>query len=301
MKNKFAVSILNKYHEKRASSMAGKVALLCDKNKTKAVCFAYYNAFYRFPNLSNPKTINEKLQVLKLNQYYNNDIITTCVDKVLVKDYLKKQGYGDLCAQTYWVGDNFGSVDFDSLPEQFVIKCNHGCGYNLFVGNKDRIDREEVEKTVLQWMDEDCWKIYAEFQYQFVEKKILIEQYLGDRIKTYKFYCFNGVPKVVYCSQADEEGNADRYLDYYDLKWNHLDIHLGEHPWNPIPVVRPCCLEKMIEIANELCKPFPFVRVDLYEIEGKVFFSEFTFEPTGGYMQLYPSSVALEWGEWLKI
>lgn len=266
----------------------------------KAVKYVYWMAFCRYPNLKNPRTINEKLQVLKLNDYYDNPIITQCVDKFRVKDYLDQKGFGDLCAHTYGVYQNATEINWDTLPEKFVIKCNHGCGYNILVKDKKTLDIQKTVSKLDEWMREDSWKLFAEYQYMFVNRNILIEQYLGERLNTYKFYCFHGEPKVIYVSQANTDGIADYYLDYFDIDWNHLDIHLGEHPWNPNREERPDKLEKMLQICRELSSDFPFVRVDLYYTNEQIYFSEFTFMPTGGYMQLTPEWVAKKWGDWLN-
>lgn len=290
-----------KYFAIRSRYMRYKLPRLYKSNLRKAVEYVYWMAFCCYPNLNNPKSINEKLQVLKLKDYYNNPVITQCVDKLRVKDYLKERGYGELCAPTYGSFDNPDEINWDILPEQFVIKCNHGCGYNILVEDKSKLDIQNISETLRKWMAEDTWKLFAEYQYIFVEKKILIEQYLGERINTYKFYCFHGEPKVVYVSQADENGVPDRYLDYYDMDWNHLNIHLGAHPWNPIIQEKPKNFESMFNISRRLSADFPFVRVDLYSIDEQVYFSEFTFMPTGGYMQLQPKEITLEWGEWLHL
>ena len=294
-------SLFWKYYGIKTKYMRNKLPMLYKSNPQKAVEYVYWMAFCCWPNLDNPKTINEKLQVLKLNDYYNNPIITQCVDKLRVKDYMKEKGYGELCAQTYGTFNNPNEIDWDMLPNQFVIKCNHGCGYNILVEDKSKVNIQDISETLQKWMAEDTWKLFAEYQYIFVEKKILIEKYLGDRINTYKFYCFHGEPKVVYVSQADENGEADQYLDYYDIEWNHLNIHLGDHPWNPTVQKKPKNFEQMLDISRRLSADFPFVRVDLYSIDEQVFFSEFTFMPTGGYMQLQPKEVAEEWGEWLHL
>lgn len=291
--------IWEKYYKIRAEYMKKKLVTCFESDLKKAVKYVYWMAFGRYPNLDNPKSINEKLQVLKLKDYYNNPVITQCVDKLEVKNYLHDRGYGHICAKTYGSYDNPDEINWEILPNQFVIKCNHGCGYNILVKDKGKIDILEISKMLRGWMKEDFWKTFAEYQYMFVPKKILIEEYLGDRIKAYKFLCFHGEPKVMYVSQDDENGN--KYLDYYDTKWNHLDIHLVGHPWNPSRETKPPMLNAMLDISRELSKEFPFVRVDLYSIGEQIYFSEFTFLPTGGYMPLQPEEIAIKWGEWLHL
>ena len=131
-------------------------------------------------------------------------------------------------------------------------------------------------------MHEDFWKIYCETQYKDVSKAILVEEFLADEIQTYKFYCFNGEPKIAYVSSNGENGEKDLYLDYFDENWNWLDITLTTHLHSKKPIPKPQNYDAMKNIARELSKGFPFVRVDLYNIDGVIKFSELTFVPTGG-------------------
>lgn len=190
---------------------------------------------------------------------------------------------------------------WDTLPESFVIKCNHGCGYNILVKEKGEMDANKVVKQLDKWMKEDYWKQYCEPQYKDVEKCMLIEQYLADDIKTYKFYCFNGEPRVLYVSENGPNGEKDLYLDYFDMEWNWLPITLFGHEHDKKEIKKPSSFEQMKELAQRLSADFPFVRVDLYDVNGRIYFSELTFIPTGGNMKLTPASVIDEWGEKLKL
>ena len=182
-----------------------------------------------------------------------------------------------------------------------MIKCNHGCGYNILVSDKKKVDVNNVVTTVGRWLKEDYWKIYCEPQYKDVPKCFIVEEFLAEDIKTYKFYCFNGKPEVCYISTNGENGEKDLYLDYFDMDWNWLPISLVGHEHKKQKPEKPIAFKKMKEIAEQLSKEFPFVRVDLYDVEGKVYFSELTFIPTGGSMKLTPTSVLGEWGEKLEI
>lgn len=264
---------------------------------------SYYCNFHEFLNLKNPYGINQKLQYLKLKTYYNNPVITQCVDKYRVRDYIKKIGFEKILPNLIGVYDSAYDVKnvWDKLPNQFVIKCNHGCGYNILVDNKMSVDIDDIINKLNKWMKEDYWKIYCEPQYKFVKKKIIIESYLGDDIQTYKFYCFNGVPKISYVSSNGENGEKDLYLDYYDIDWNWLPITLGSHLHSKEKIKKPINYEKMVELAKKLSNEFPFVRVDLYNIDGTIYFSELTFIPTGGMMKLNPKEVIYEWGDLLEL
>ena len=273
---------------------------VCKWDIRKAVVQCYNAGFSEPLDLENPTTINEKLQYLKLNQYYNNPLITMCVDKYRVKEYLKQIGYPELAAKLYGVYEKADDINWDELPNQFVIKCNHGGGYNIICNDKNSLNKKIVIKQLKKWMREEYWAVYAEPQYKYVEKRILIEEFLGENIHTYKFYCFNGVPKVCYISSNGKNGEYDMYYDYFDMDWTRLNIYLKGHDHYPGVLAKPERFEDMKRIAEELCKKFPFVRIDLYNINGKIYLSEFTFIPTGGYMHLKPDGTDLEWGNWLK-
>ena len=277
--------------------------VLTDISPVFATKMMYRHVFGQMPDLENPKTLNEKLQYLKFHDYYDNDTITACVDKYEVKNYLTKKGYEDIVVPLYGVYDSADEIDFDALPEKFVIKTNHGSGTNFLCEDKSGIDKDKTRKLVNGWLKKDYWREFAEIQYKKVKKKVLIEKYLGTDIHTYKFYCFNGEPKVMYISSNGENGEYDKYYDYFDMDWNHLNMSLKGHENLPDYHVlkKPDTFDKMKQLAGELCKPFPFVRIDLYDINGKIYFSEYTFIPTGGFMKLTPDEVENEWGSWLDI
>ena len=263
-----------------------------------------YN-FHRKLDLKNPQNLNEKFQWLKLYAYYDNPVITTCVDKLKVKDYLSERGYKDLLPQIYGMGGYEDAEEirkhWSEYPDSFVIKCNHGSGYNILIKDKKSTSLDEIIKKLNIWVKEDYWKKYCEPQYKNVPHKILVEEYLGDDIHTYKFYCFNGKPRVAYISSNGENGEYDKYYDYFDMEWNWLPITLYPHQNSKIHPEKPKKLDEMIAIARDLSKEFPFVRVDLYNIDGVIKFSELTFIPTGGNMKLTPENVIDEWGGWLKL
>lgn len=261
-----------------------------------------YN-FKKKLDLSNPQDFNEKLQYLKLKTYYNNPTITQCVDKYRVRSYLESIGMENLLpkliAGPFYSAEKLRSI-WDELGK-CVIKCNHGCGYNILIGDKNSISLDKTIKTLNKWMNEDYWKFFCEPQYRFVRKAIIIEEYLDDNIETYKFYCFNGEPKVMYLSSNGENGEKDLYLDFYDMNMNWIDLTLLPHLHATKKAIPPINYNKMVEIARVLSRPFPFVRIDLYNIEGKIYFSEFTFIPTGGNLKLVPAHYIDDWGRMLVI
>lgn len=278
---------------------------MSDRYPTLLTRLMFFYNFRKLLNLSSPKDINEKLQFLKLKVYSDNPVITKCVDKYRVREYLKHKGIPELYTaklytNAYSKADDLYKV-WDDLPQQFVIKCNHGCGFNMLVENKNKIDVDQCVKEVEGWLNDDQWKMYCEPQYKNVEKCCFVEEYLGKDVPAYKIYCFNGEPKVIYISSAGDTGEQDYYLDYYDTDWNWLDITLDTHEHIGVEIQRPLILDKMLEISRELSSEFPFVRVDLYDVGGEIYLSELTFVPTGGNMKLYPKKTKDEWGNWLKV
>ena len=264
----------------------------------------YFYNFHKRLNLKNPINFNEKLQFLKLNTYYDNPIITQCVDKFLVREFLNDRGFSDIMPNL--IGGGYSSVEslikeWNNFPEKFVIKCNHGCNYNIIVDDKAHVNLNDLIHTLKKWLSEDYWKIYCETQYRFVPKRIIVEEHLGSNIFTYKFYCFNGIPKFSYVSSNGLNGEKDLYLDFFDINWNHLDITLDGHLHFPGKITKPDNYDSMLEIAEKISSEFPFVRVDLYNVNGKIYFSELTFIPTGGLLKIVPNSILDDWGKFLDL
>lgn len=284
---------LTRFKRRLLSTIAPKY----ETQKLYEANFGYKNSY------TNPVTINEKLQCLKFGEYYNNPIITKCIDKYRIREYLIEKNLSELIPELYGVYDAPQEINWNELPNQFVIKCNHGSGYNILCNDKSKINVEECKKKLCRWMKEEYWKEYCEVQYKFIQKKIIVEQYLGDNIYTYKLYCYHGKPKVVYVSLNGENGEQDKYIDFFDMEWNHLEVGLRRHLHYPEPekIQKPDSFERMKQIAEILSNDFPFVRVDLYDINGKVYISELTFIPTGGLMKLEPAGTDKRWGDWLTI
>lgn len=261
----------------------------------------FYKNFKKILDLRNPKDINEKIQRLKFYEYNNNQLITKCIDKYLVRQYLSEKDLDNLCPELYGVYEKAEDINWEDLPNEFVVKCNHGSGMNILCFDKKSSNISNYIDKLNKWMKTDYWKIYGELQYKYIKKRIIIEELLDKDILTYKFYCFNGKVKVSYVSLNGENGEKEKYLDFFDKDWNRLDITLGKHEHYPGKIKKPYNYQKMIEIAEKLAQEFIFVRVDLYNVSGKIYFSELTFIPTGGMMKLVPESTIDKWGEWLKL
>lgn len=257
-----------------------------------------YN-FHRKLDLQNPVDFNEKIQYLKLKEYTGNPVVTRCVDKYQVRGYLEERGYADLLPELLggpYVDPEEIRKDWDSFPDQFAVKCNHGSGSNIIVQNKADLDLDRVVDQLKKWIKQDYWKKYCEPQYRDVPKRVIVEQFLGPALPSFKFYCFNGVPQfVLYADYRDEN-----CYTYFDMDFRVLPISKAGHCKSE-NVEKPKAFAEMVEISRDLSKDFPFVRVDFYNVNDKPYFSELTFVPQGGIIKLDPPSVIADWGNMLKL
>jgi hypothetical protein len=256
-------------------------------------------------NLKNPKTLNEKLQYLKLNDYYENTTVTMAVDKYRVREYLNKCGYGylanDLVGKGYY--SSVDEIDIDDLPNRFVMKCNHDCGSVVICKDKNNFDWKVASEKLRIALKNDYWKENAEVQYSNVKKCIVSEKYLEDSngsLLDYKFYCFNGEPRLLYCTAPHIEGELLQ-MDYFDINFNRLNITRKGTTHLKCSITKPEKWEEMLTIARELSAPFPFVRIDLFSVNNKIYLSEFTFIPTGGLAKYEEEGIDLWLGTQLKL
>lgn len=233
----------------------------------------------KWPNLKKPETFNEKTTWLKLNNYNNNRLVTKCADKYAIREYVNDNGCSNILNELYGVYNNFDEIDFDKLPNKFVIKCTHGCAYNIICSDKKDFNIEEARKKVNGWMKEKYGYATTELHYTKINPRIIIEKYLCDQNGKmpidYKFYCFNGkVECILVCSEREDKLK----LSYYDTSWNRLNYEKKE--WSRSKKIKkPSNLDEMIKYAEKLSKNFPFVRVDFYDDNGIVIFGELTFTP----------------------
>ena len=253
-----------------------------------------------WPDLKQPRRFTEKLQCYKM--YYRNPVLPQCVDKYGVRQYLEQKGFGHLLNRLYGVYDRAGKIDFDALPNRFVIKTTDGGGGNNVVICRDKstLDIPGTVARVDSWLNLKSVNAGREWAYTGIARsRIIVEEYLENEehpeagIEDYKFFCFGGEP---FCIVKD----CDRYIghkrNFYDLGWNNLNISSDCPPFDDKRAA-PEGLEQMTRIARELSAGFPFVRVDLYYTQGRVFFGEFTFYPWSGYVRFGPASFDYELGE----
>ena len=237
-------------------------------------------------DFSNCKTMNEKLQWLKINNRYN--LLTSLVDKVKVKEYVRNSIGSEYIIPTLKVWDSPSQIteaDINELPESFVIKTNHSGGNMgvMIYQDKRQLNLDVLKQNLRKSLKDDIYEMYREWPYKNVQKKILAEQYIGSDLNDYKFYCFNGVvDSVMVCLGRQKEGKTKFY--FFDKNWNLCRYNIaGKEAAECFTVEKPKNLEQMFEIASKLSLGHPFVRVDLYNINGKIYFGELTFYPASGF------------------
>lgn len=251
-------------------------------------------------DLKNPKTLNEKLQWYKLNYFPYNPLVIQCTDKYLVREYIEKKGLGKYLTNLLGAWDNAKEIDWDKLPDKFMLKCNHGCAYNILCSNKKELDIKNVTKQLNKWLKEDFGAFNIEIHYSKIRKhKIICEEFLGEVITDYKFYCFNGVPEFFYVSN-DLINDRQAQIGFFNIDGSKLPL-VREDYKSINEIVLPEFYDEMLETAKELCSDFPFVRVDFFIANNRFYFAELTFTPSAAMMPLKPEEYDYKWGELLDI
>lgn len=252
--------------------------------------------------LDNPRTYNEKLTWQKL--YDHNPLYTTLADKRLVKDWVIDKIGSEYVIPTIGVWENVEDIDFDSLPQQFVLKTTHGGANQGVVICKDKahFDVNKAKAKLNRSMSRSAGTILREWPYQNVHRCIIAEEYMEDakygELRDYKFFCFNGIVKALFIATGRQNGEV--MFDYYDADFNHLDLRQA-HPMSGKEIEKPETFEKMKELASILSKGMPQVRCDLYEVNGKVYFGEMTFFHHGGVTPFHPDSWDYTFGDWIQL
>lgn len=261
----------------------------------------YFNSFHKKLNLKNPQTFNEKLQWLKL--YDRNSEYTKMVDKYEVKKYVSNIIGEEYIIPTIGIYNSFDEIDFKKLPNKFVIKCTHDSGGLVVCKDKNKLDKNNAKKKIEKSLKTNYYYCGREWPYKNVKPRIIIEKYMCTKeqkeLIDYKFFCFNGNPKIILvCSERFSSNNMCE--TWFDDKWNFLDIIESSHRVDKT-IKKPINLSKMMEFSKKLSKDIPFVRVDFYEINGKTYFGELTFFPASGFERFEPKEWDYKLGEMLKL
>lgn len=253
-------------------------------------------------NLKNPKRFTEKLQWYKL--YYRDPLMTKCADKYAVREYVITKGFKDILVPLYGVYDEVEDINFDMLPDKFVLKTTNGSRTNLLCEDKTKLNVSSTKKTLENWLSKRTSKAGREWPYYDIQNRIICEQYLdndkNNDLVDYKFVCFNGKVEYVFI-------NSERYSDdvmrfgIYSKDFEHLPYLRKGLRDTDHRIVKPTNYLEMLEIAEKLSKDFPHVRVDLYNIDGKIFFGEMTFFHGSGYIDFPPDEFDYVLGEKLNL
>lgn len=249
----------------------------------------YRFSFGRKLNLTDPKRFTEKIQWYKL--YYRNSLMITCSDKYAVRDYVYRKGLGNCLIPLYNVYSNINEIDFTDLPMTFVLKTTNGSHTNIICKDKNSLDKTKTLVTLNNWMKTWNTKLGREWAYHMIKPKIICEKYMIDdennSLIDYKFFCFNGEPFYLYVV-TDRFSETGPQLGIFDLNFNQLSYGRADIPRLSKIINKPENFEEMISISKILSKDFPHVRVDLYNIAGKVYFGELTFYNASGYKGYIP-------------
>jgi hypothetical protein len=245
----------------------------------------------------NPRSFSEKINAFKLS-----DTITSyshLADKYEVRQFIINRIGEEYLNELYGSYDSADEIDFNNLPERFVIKATHGSGWNLICKDKSQLNPTETKRLLNSWLKVNYYNLGKEKIYKNIKPRLVVEEYLEDKNKQlldYKFFCFKGIPKYV---QIDVDRYTNHTRCFYDMDWKkeaftvHFPFYEGE-------VLKPLHFDKMKDLSAELSRDFTFVRVDLYNVDGRIVFGELTFTPGNGYENFHPQRNDLMFGELME-
>ena len=241
-------------------------------------------------------TFEDKLNWLVIHD--TNILKGKCSDKILLHYYSKKILGKDICNKILKIYNSEREINIRELPSQFVLKTNHGSGYNIIVENITEFNLTQAKILLMNWLNSDYGQMGAEFHYSFINRRILVEEYLGKSLKNYKFLCYNGKPKYVYVSIKEGE---NKYRNFYDMNWKFINFFCLSEPHPKYHYPKPKFFELMKKYASKLSKDFKFVRVDLYDLENEIRLGELTFIPMNSFFYCKSREQEIELGKGIII
>jgi hypothetical protein len=260
----------------------------------------FYRAKGEVLNFNNPQRFTEKIQWLKV--YGKLERYSQYVDKFRVRSYVAEKVGKEYLIPLLGVWYNYDAINFAELPDRFVLKVTHGCGYNYICKDKAKINHEKLRMTINKWMKEDFYKQERETQYRNSTPKIICEEYLEDQtgeLRDYKFYCTEGIPKAI---QVHIDRFTDHRSELLDINWKKLPyVSVGTFGEVKSILAEPLNLKIMLQLVRKLAEDFPFVRVDLYSVDNRIYFGELTFTPGSGLADLTPISGDIEFGKLINL
>lgn len=254
------------------------------------------------PNLEAPKTFSEKLIFLKM--HYRNPLQNLCSDKYHVNEYVRACGLEHILKETYFVTRDARTIDYSSLPSTFFMRCNHMSGFNYALSKEDIKAPIQIGNFFNSLRKINWYQNMREWNYTNIEPLVLCEELLsnpdGSPLVDYKFYCFSGEPKYLMVSMGEYEHKVRNHK--FDMSGKSIDFHFKKKPTlEEKDAIIPDNLSEMVEMAKKLCKPFPHVRVDFYNIAGRIVFGELTFYSNGGVVNLVDRDYEEEIGSWIDL
>ncbi len=277
-----------------------RMALILPDELFLKVVFRYRVGYW--PNLSEPKTYNEKLQWLKLHDKHPE--YSELVDKIEAKKHVASIIGDKYIIPTLGTWNTVDEIDWDILPNQFVIKVTSDSGGIVVCKDKALLDIEKAKTKLKYGWGKNYYKFNKEYPYKDVKPRIIAEQYMEDEsgyeLKDYKIFCFDGEPKCLFVATDRGKKDEDTKFDFYDIEFNHLPF-LNGHPNAKVPPVKPENFEEMIDVARKLSKGMCHVRVDLYNVKGKIYFGELTFFHWSGMTPYEPIEWDYKMGEMIKL
>lgn len=252
----------------------------------------------RAPNLNKPERYTEKLQWYKLN--YRDPLMTICSDKFEVRKFVEEKGLDSILNPLYGAYDSVDDIEFDKLPNSFAVKYTSGSGANYFVEDKSLIDISTLKKKLKSWMKKNYINYGREWAYYGVKPKIIVEKLLerdsNNDLPDYKFFCFNGKVEYLYTMINYVDDHSQGKCSFFTPDFKKLPYRRSEYAPIDTDIKKPENFEKMLNIAEQLSKDFPHVRVDLYNIRGEIVFGELTFYNAGGYSVFTPDEFDYKMG-----
>lgn len=253
-------------------------------------------------NLKNPKTFNEKLQWLKIHN--RRPEYTKMVDKYEAKLYVAEKLGEEYIIPSLGVWDKFDDIDFDGLPDKFVLKCTHDSGGLVVCRDKSKLDKEAAREKIERSLKRNYYWHSREWPYKDVKPRIIAEKYMEDSVtqelRDYKFFCFNGEMKVMFIASERYNETTETRFDFFDREFQHLNFRNG-HPNADVLPAKPEKFEEMCVLAEKLSGDIPLLRVDFYEVDGEIYFGELTFSHWGGMMPFEPKEWDEKLGSWIKL
>lgn len=253
-------------------------------------------------DLDNPKTFNEKLNWLKIND--RNPLYTDLVDKYEVKKYVAQKLGEEYIIPTIGVWDHFDDIDFDKLPEQFVLKCTHDSGGLVICKDKAKLNKAAAKKKINKCLKKNYYYHLREWPYKNVRPRIIAEKYMEDPtshdLKDYKFFAFDGEVKALYVATDRQSKDGEVKFTFFDRDFHHLPF-TNAHPNADVLPPKPMCFEEMVSLAEKLSEDLTQARIDFYEVDGRVYFGEITFFHMSGLKKFEPEEWDMTFGDWINL